>query len=619
MRKTLVFTFIILAMLLAACSSDQTTPTAVTTETQSTEPTPVPEVEEIETPAESVAVDITDLAGTSWMWVGFTDPMQQFNVEDPTNYTIVFQGDGTLNIVADCNNAMGSYKINGQSINIEVGPMTMAMCSPESRSDDFVKHLGFAAIYFLEGDHLFIDLMADGGTMEFAAGTVAETTADENAMVVSLTSHTWELGSYVHENEVVGIDKPENYTLTFLPDGSFIVKADCNNAGGSYVDDGSSLNIEVGPVTTASCPPESRSEDFINLLGLFGNYEISQGFLFVVLNDGSGILNFQLQNVITEGISPDSDPIFGTLSMGSEDFLHIDPLIVSITSGLVEGYGVDATVLGPGCSGTIPSRPDLVFNWPGYEGIDQLRVFFLSLGDPTMVLVTPSGEALCNDDLNPLMLDPYIEINDPQPGRYAVFVGNFEPDMVASGFLVVTTQDYDPVTLDITQLFPREVDPRAAANEPLSMNILDLESASSAQPAGGSLTGNGLPYSQELSAGGELGMFTIDQPNHLCTGFISAAPTFRFDWSGDLAQLVLYFESNADTTLNILGPDGVFYCDDDYQGATNLNPLVSLVPQNGTYTVWVGSFSPDVMVEGTLSITSDANAAPAALTSEDLQ
>ncbi len=46
----------------------------------------------------------------------------------------------------------------------------MAAYPPESRSEEFVQHLGFAAIYFFEDGHLFIDLMADGATMEFSQG-----------------------------------------------------------------------------------------------------------------------------------------------------------------------------------------------------------------------------------------------------------------------------------------------------------------------------------------------------------------------------------------------------------------------------------------------------------------
>jgi heat shock protein HslJ len=618
MRKITLITFLVLTLLLAACNSKTATSMAEPTQVSPTETPAEPEVEEVAPTAETVTVSMDDLTGTTWQWVAFTDPTQQFEVENPASYTLTFQEDGTVAVVADCNNAMGSYTIDGNSLTIEMGPMTLAACPPESRSDDFVKYLGASAIYFFENGNMFIDMMADGGTMEFAPGVVEGMQMDESVTTISLISHTWELGAYVSRNEATVVDDPENYTLTFNADGTVAIKADCNNAIGSYTDDGSSISIEIGPMTMAACESESFSEEFITALGSLGNYGIAQGYLFIALQDSSGILNFTIQNIISEEFSPDADPIFGTLSMGSENNLYIDPLLVSVNSGLVEGYGVDATTLGPGCSGTIPSRPDVVFDWQEQIGIDQLRVFFLSVGDPTMVLVTPSGEVLCNDDFNPLMLDPYIEIKDPQPGRYAAFIGNFEQDMLEPGFLVVTTQDLNPVTMDIAQMLPRNVDPRAN-NEALSLDVLEIDSDAAVIPPNGSLNPSALVYKQELTGGGEIGAFNIEHENQLCTGFISAAPTFRFDWSGDLEQLVLFFESNVDTTLQILAPDGTYHCDDDFQGSENLNPWVSLAPIVGTYNVWIGSFSPDVLADGVLTISGEAGAVPTSLTSKDIQ
>jgi len=46
--------------------------------------------------------------------------------------------------------------------------MTMAACPPDSRSDRFVQSLSASAIYFFKDGHLFIDLFADSGTLEFA-------------------------------------------------------------------------------------------------------------------------------------------------------------------------------------------------------------------------------------------------------------------------------------------------------------------------------------------------------------------------------------------------------------------------------------------------------------------
>ncbi len=107
------------------------------------------------------------MTGAIWQWVHFTDPMGEFDVPDPENYTLEFFEDGTLQIQADCNRATGSYSDEDTSINIEIGPMTLAACPPGSRSEEFLQNLGFAAIYFFQEGDLFMDLMADGGTMKF--------------------------------------------------------------------------------------------------------------------------------------------------------------------------------------------------------------------------------------------------------------------------------------------------------------------------------------------------------------------------------------------------------------------------------------------------------------------
>ena len=183
MQKFYLFTILLLSILLAACSGAGNPPVLESTAVPPTEgraaqsapPTTAPAVEETASPVDTANADLEALTATAWMWVGFTDPIQQFSVDNPENYTLSFQDDGTLNIKADCNNATGGYTVDGSSIKIEVGPMTKAACPPESLSDQFIEHLGYAAIYFFEDGNLYIDLFADGGTLEFApAAEVAE-------------------------------------------------------------------------------------------------------------------------------------------------------------------------------------------------------------------------------------------------------------------------------------------------------------------------------------------------------------------------------------------------------------------------------------------------------------
>jgi len=120
----------------------------------------------------------TELAGRlsaqPWQWVSYTGPVDTFDVKSPADYTVAFNTDGTASIVADCNRASGSYEAADGSLQVKIGPATVALCPGDSRGDQFVKYLGSAARYFFKDGKLYIDLLADGGTMRFApAGKAA--------------------------------------------------------------------------------------------------------------------------------------------------------------------------------------------------------------------------------------------------------------------------------------------------------------------------------------------------------------------------------------------------------------------------------------------------------------
>ena len=102
-----------------------------------------------------------------WKWQGTLTPADLITVEEPDQYTIRFTSDGTISIKADCNAAGGTYTLGDGSVQITLGPTTLAACGPDSLGDRFLKELGAAAIYFFDGDDLMIDLFADSGTMRF--------------------------------------------------------------------------------------------------------------------------------------------------------------------------------------------------------------------------------------------------------------------------------------------------------------------------------------------------------------------------------------------------------------------------------------------------------------------
>jgi heat shock protein HslJ len=221
--------------------------------------------------------------------VSFTNPVEKFDVEKPESYLLTFNRDGTVSIKADCNNAGGSYTADTPSARVlalKIGPMTLAACPPGSRGEQFVKLLGGAARYFFKDGKLFINLMADGGTFAFAPGGKPAPAA---ATPGALTTQPWQWVSFTSPVEQVQIDKPENYVLTFNKDGAVEIKADCNRTGGTYTTtaDGA-LTIKVGPTTMAACPPPSRGEQFVKLLGGAARYFFKDGKLFIDLMADGG-------------------------------------------------------------------------------------------------------------------------------------------------------------------------------------------------------------------------------------------------------------------------------------------------------------------------------------------
>lgn len=118
-------------------------------------------------PTEETSEAVTsDLTGVVWKWLEMTTPIGQTVVDNPENYTIEFMDDGTAAIKADCNNVTASYSANEGNLTISLGATTLAMCPPESLSDQYLSSLTGAESYSVDGD-LLIALQFDSGTMRF--------------------------------------------------------------------------------------------------------------------------------------------------------------------------------------------------------------------------------------------------------------------------------------------------------------------------------------------------------------------------------------------------------------------------------------------------------------------
>jgi hypothetical protein len=132
-----------------------------------------------------------------------------------------------------------------------------------------------------------------------------------------------------------------------------------------------------------------------------------------------------------------ADPAFGRIAL-SADF-EPDPRRINVLAGgndLVDGK------LGADCVGHIDAdKPDYVLDYRA--GRYDLFIYAESAADTAIVLHTPDGSWLCNDDGENRGLDPTVRVRAPQSGRYAIWIASIEKD-TADAVLMVSESDPNP-------------------------------------------------------------------------------------------------------------------------------------------------------------------------------
>jgi heat shock protein HslJ len=267
------------------------------------------------------------LTGVNWQWVSMTDPATgTTTINDPTRYTILFNSDGTAAIKADCNQVGASYTADGSSISITLGPSTLAACADDSRDQQYLAALGSAAVFFFDGGDLFIDLAADGGTIQFSTGAAPvapaptatpegtpaatpEATPDASSPVSPVLGLTFNLVSYGPQGAEQSLIEGTSITAVFNP-GTVAGNAGCNDYTGQVTPVEDFFTISSIAVTQQACeePAGVMEQEQAYLAALQGTsgYQwvqgeagggvITGGRLLYTLADGtSGVLNFVAQ------------------------------------------------------------------------------------------------------------------------------------------------------------------------------------------------------------------------------------------------------------------------------------------------------------------------------------
>ena len=107
----------------------------------------------------------------------------------------------------------------------------------------------------------------------------------------NITGEVWKWHQTLYNNDQKSVPPdPSHYTVTFNPDGTINIRADCNRGGGTFSTEGKRISVEVTHTTRAMCPPESLEQAFIEDLNASNIFFFSDGNLYIDLKYHKGTM-----------------------------------------------------------------------------------------------------------------------------------------------------------------------------------------------------------------------------------------------------------------------------------------------------------------------------------------
>jgi para-nitrobenzyl esterase len=257
-----LITLVILLSGLAACSSQPVENPNSGSENQSEDLNLGIPDQDGEVDTEEIVAEI-NITGITWQWIRFEDAVEENTiiVPDPSQYSLLFNDDGSYKAKVDCNQANGYYLRDGSLITIGEGAMTRAMCPPESLDSTFLAYLFTTVDFVIEGENLVLNLGDEGSKLIFAPAP-----ADDSPEIYEINWQWIRFEDTAGINNIV-VEDPGMYSLMLSPDGTYSAKVDCNQTMGSYTREGSSIKFEPGISTLAECGPDSLYYTFLEQLG----------------------------------------------------------------------------------------------------------------------------------------------------------------------------------------------------------------------------------------------------------------------------------------------------------------------------------------------------------------
>lgn len=264
-----------------------------------------------------------------------------------------------------------------------------------------------------------------------------------------------------------------------------------------------------------------------------------------------------------------------------------DPSSIQIMAGGPH-RAQDMAEPGVRCSGYTTENPDLILYYEA--GVFDLTVSLNAQADTAIILGTPDGRLLCDDDGGP-GLNPSVTVINPVSGFYGIWGATYLSGPEA------------PATLVMSELGYADMDGTPADDRESGMGAFRPEPSHTATFGDVVLTSGFAPDPHRVpvvAGGGVQASVAVDG----CAGWVSEAPDVQLTYTAsDVLPLILSAASDGDATLLVNDPDGNWHCDDD-GGNEPLNPALRFdQPLSGVYDIWIGSYRQGQTPEASLSIS----------------
>lgn len=128
----------------------------------------------------------------------------------------------------------------------------------------------------------------------------AEAPAGASTLPDVMLDVEWQLHSVLESEPAAQsvVPQPENYTITFMPDGDAAILADCNSVGATYEVDGTNLTLTMGPSTTAFCGEDSGDQLYLAALEGVTAYDLGEYGIALRVGDASKLQYIEAEGVI---------------------------------------------------------------------------------------------------------------------------------------------------------------------------------------------------------------------------------------------------------------------------------------------------------------------------------